>query len=168
MSRASRSARTESTVRLDWLMDQAQRLEIAERITELRIRSPYKQPYMARKLGYESVRGYQKLEQKGTTDFERCEEIAEIHSAWTEDSDDYAFMTASWIYSGKKRTVPTAEDFAKLNGHGETSEASDLDKALDLLEATQSDLDAQAGEIADMQQKLDVLLLRTEPGASGP
>ncbi len=62
-------------------MEEAQRLEIAERITELRERSPFTQPQVAAKLGI-GLRAYQKLEDRGTTKFERCQELAAIHAEW--------------------------------------------------------------------------------------
>lgn len=58
-------------------MDETQRLEIAERIRELRERSPWSQAQMAEKLDL-SLRGYQKMEERGTTKWERVEELAAI------------------------------------------------------------------------------------------
>lgn len=82
VSRPSRRTRTQSTFRLNLLMEEQQRLEIAGRITQLRERSPWGQPQIAEKLGI-GLRAYQKVEAVGTTHYERCEALAEIHKQWT-------------------------------------------------------------------------------------
>lgn len=166
MSGPSRRPRTGSTVRLDWLMDQTQRLEIASRIAQLRERSPFTQPQVADQLGL-TLRGYQKIEAKGTASFERCEELAKIHSVWTGQSEDYPHVTASWIYNGEPTATP---DLAEVLGDP-VPEADDvrelLTDALDRLEAIQSTLDAQNAEIADMRQQIDGLESTPARRASG-
>lgn len=81
-------------------MDADQRQEIAERIIELRERSPYTQPIMADKLGI-SLRGYQKLEENGTQSYERCKELVEIHRAWTARDPHWQHLDAEWIFTGR-------------------------------------------------------------------
>lgn len=80
-------------------MDEKQRLEIAERIRELRERSPLTQPQIAERL-HLTLRGYQKLEQRGTTKYERAQELADIHGV---DPD--------WIWDGREKG-PTPDPFA--------------------------------------------------------
>ncbi len=99
--RPSRRTRTTDTLRLQLLMEERQRLEMAVRITELRERSPFTQPKIAEKLGI-GLRAYQKLESKGTTQFDRCVELAQIHAAWTAGSPDWAHVTAEWIWDGRR------------------------------------------------------------------
>ena len=89
-------------MRLDSLMEEAQRLEIAERITELRERSPFTQPQVATKLGI-GLRAYQKLEDRGTTKFDRCQELADIHAEWMATDPDYSALDATWIWNGRSR-----------------------------------------------------------------
>lgn len=107
MSRPFRGTRPTSTLPLSWLMEETQRQEMGQRIAELRERSPYTQPDMAEKLGI-GLRAYQKLEARGTTKFERCEEIAKIHSAWTGGQEDWQHVDANWIWgrAPKPAAVP--------------------------------------------------------------
>jgi transcriptional regulator with XRE-family HTH domain len=98
----SRRSRTASTFRLELLMEEAQRLEIAARITALRERSPWGQPQIAQKLGI-GLRAYQKVERVGTTHFDRCEEIAAIHQEWTQRDPQWAHADAGWIWDGRAR-----------------------------------------------------------------
>lgn len=98
--RPSRKSRTASTLRLDLLMEEKQRLEIAERIRVLRERSPFTQPDVADKLGIK-LRSYQKLEKQGTTKYERCEELAAIHANWSSHAEGWEHVSADWIWDGR-------------------------------------------------------------------
>ena len=93
VNRPSQFARTASTLRLHHLMEERQRLEIAARVTQLRERSRWTQPDIAEMLGL-TLRGYQKIEEKGTTKYERAEEIARIHGV---DPD--------WVWDGAERSA---------------------------------------------------------------
>jgi transcriptional regulator with XRE-family HTH domain len=83
-------------------MEERQRLEIGQRITALRERSPFTQPVVADKLGI-GLRAYQQLEKVGTTRYERCEELADIHAEWTQRSEDWQHVSADWIWDGQVR-----------------------------------------------------------------
>lgn len=137
-------------------MDEQTRLEIAARIKDLRERSRYTQPELADKLGL-TLRGYQKLEQRGTTKYERVEEIAKIHD---EDPD--------WIWDGRRRGV-TPDVLAALDGDGHGN-PDDFDARFDsfraevlahlsiLRQAEESIPRAEA--IADLHAKLDQIVER--------
>ena len=126
----SNRTRTGATVRLHSLMEEAQKLAIGQRIRELRERSPYKQPAVAERLGI-GLRAYQKLEEVGTTRYERCEELAEIFGA-----------DPMWIWEGRERgSTPDLfgerDQLAALNRkldrileHLGIAEVSELDEAL--------------------------------------
>lgn len=81
-------------------MEEQQRREMGERLSQLRERSPWTQDDMADKLGYKTTRGYQKLEERGTTKFELCERLFDIHAEWTQRSDDWQHVSAEWIWDG--------------------------------------------------------------------
>jgi transcriptional regulator with XRE-family HTH domain len=81
-----------------WLMKEAERRKMGERIRELRERSPYKQRDMARKLRI-STRMYQKNEERGTSDWGRVQKIARIHK-----------VDPLWIWTGEDQPTPTNLD----------------------------------------------------------
>lgn len=172
VSRPSRSPRTGSTVRLDWLMEEAQRLAMAQRITKLRERSPFTQPDIAGKLGI-GLRGYQKLEKVGTTKHERCEELAEIHHEWAKDSPDYGHVSADWIWDGRRPADERAADgqvpdLAQVLGHGDADELRQLlVDALDRLDAMQTTLDGEAVANAEMRSQIAELVKPPRRRASG-
>lgn len=88
-------------------MEAKQKLEIADRIRELRERAPrLTQPLIAEKLGI-GLRAYQKLEAEGTTRYERCEEIAAIHESWAAKDPEWSHVSASWLWDGKERPDDT-------------------------------------------------------------
>jgi transcriptional regulator with XRE-family HTH domain len=97
-------------------VEEAQKLEIAKRIRLLRERSPFGQREIADRLGI-GLRAYQKVEAKGTTRMERCEELAEIHN-----------VTAAWIWSGKKK-LPAPDVLSALE-----DDSDRLDKIEDKLD----------------------------------
>ena len=117
VSGPSRGARPVGTVRLDWLMEATQRLEMAQRIVSLRERSPFTQPKMAARLGI-GLRAYQKLELKGTTKYERCEELVEIHKDWAEGDPEWGHLSADWIWDGRRRDE-TPDLVGALNGESQ-------------------------------------------------
>lgn len=123
-------------------MEEAQRLEIAHRITQLRERSPFTQPAVAAKLGI-GLRAYQKLERVGTTKYERCEELAEIHAEWARDSADWGHVSADWIWDGRIPRGAAPDLLGELNG-----ERTQLDR----IEALLLDLRDRVTELADEQQ----------------
>lgn len=98
-------------------MEEAQRLEIAERIRELRERSPYTQPLVAEKLGI-GLRAYQKMEAQGTTKWERCEELADIYD-----------VDARWIWDGTE-SGETPDLLGALND-GAAAKLDRIEKKLD-------------------------------------
>lgn len=95
-------------------MDEQQRLEIGDRIEHLRKRSPLTQPKIAERLGI-GLRAYQKLEEKGTTHFERCQEIAAIHQEWTERDPEWVHASAAWVWDGRKRPAPAVDFLSALS-----------------------------------------------------
>lgn len=107
-------------------MDEARKLEIGERIRRLREESPYKQQAVADKLGI-GLRAYQKLEEVGTTRWERCEELAEIFEV-----DPY------WIWTGHEKGA-APDIMGTLNGDDRLGriekKLDDVLARLDLFEA---------------------------------
>jgi len=110
-------------------MEEQQRLEMAARITELRERSPYHQPDVARKLNI-GLRAYQKLEARGTGRFERCEELAKIHKTWTARHPEWRHASADWIWDGKVR-ADTPDLMAALSRAEEPSQLDRVEQKLD-------------------------------------
>lgn len=123
VTRPSQIPRTAHTLRLRHLMEERQRLEIADRIRELRERSPYTQPVMADKLGL-TLRGYQKIEERGTTKWERCEAIAKILE-----------VDPRWLWDGTEKGA-SPDPFA-------TSQSAEADAVA-----------ALAGEVHEMRREL--------------
>lgn len=74
------------------LMEQAEKLRIGQRIADARERSRWTQENIADHLGL-TVRGYQKVEEKGTTSYERCEVLAAFL--------DVPGVTPLWLYEGR-------------------------------------------------------------------
>lgn len=153
-SRPSRISRPAGTVPLHCLneeeqalllmrMEEEQRREIGERITQLRERSPFTQPDVAGKLGI-GLRAYQKLERTGTTKYERCEELAKIHAEWTRDSTDWQHVSADWIWDGRMPRSEAPDLMGSLNG-----ERTQLDRIeallLDIRERLRPDEEDQRG-----------------------
>lgn len=88
-------------------MDEAHKLEIAGRIRDLRERSPFNQQNVADKLGI-GLRAYQKVEEVGTTRYERCEELARIFK-----------VDPMWIWEGDAKRGKTPDLMESLNGSGD-------------------------------------------------
>jgi transcriptional regulator with XRE-family HTH domain len=132
----SQIPRTPHTLRLRHLVEAQQRLEIAERIRELRERSPFTQPNLADRLGL-TLRGYQKLEERGTTKWDRVEEIAAIYD-----------VEADWIWSGKERGE-TPDPFA--TSPAAESDLARLERKIDRVLANQAKLLAAADLEPDAQ-----------------
>lgn len=101
---AFRSSRTARTFRLTQLMEEAERLAIGERIKQLREQSPYTQPAMADLMGL-TLRGYQKLEEKGTTIWDHAKTLAKIHD-----------VDVQWIWTGREggASADLADDIAEI------------------------------------------------------
>lgn len=118
--RPSKSPRTPNTLRLAHLMEETQRLEIGHRIRQLREKSRWTQPDLAEKLGL-SLRGYQKLEEKGTTKFERAEAVARIHG-----------VDAGWIWEGTDKG-PTPDVLGALGARGGADQLTRLERKVDAL-----------------------------------
>jgi transcriptional regulator with XRE-family HTH domain len=110
-------------------MEERQRLEIGDRIRTLRERSRWTQPRLANKLGL-SLSGYQKLEQRGTTKWERVEQIAEIHE-----------VDPNWIWEGTERGK-TPNLLAQLETSDAESLSERLAEALEILHSIQAALAA--------------------------
>lgn len=122
------------------LVEQARKLLIGRRLVDARERSRFTQANIADHLGI-STRAYQKVEQKGTTSYERCEQVAGFVEVQR--------VTAEWLYEGTgpgpggpldELDVPVSGDqLAELHSevaelHGELSEVrSDLAHVLSLL-----------------------------------
>jgi hypothetical protein len=152
-TRPSQSARTANTLRLRQLMDETQRLEIAERIHQLQERCPWTEPVVADRLGL-TLRGYQKMEQKGTTKWERAEELAKIHAEWARDDPEWiGRATAGWIWDGRERPVETPDLLGELERPTELAAlraaVEDLRKEL---RAMQSELLAEIGKVRKAQE----------------
>jgi transcriptional regulator with XRE-family HTH domain len=130
-------------------MEEQQRLEMAQRITDLRERSPFTQPVIADKLGI-GLRAYQKLEQRGTTSFERCQEIYEIHREWTSRQADWSHVDSDWIWDGRTRAETPDLMGALLPA------TSQLDRIETMLAAVVEHLDIQPltpSEVADVTER---------------
>jgi transcriptional regulator with XRE-family HTH domain len=130
-NRALCRTRTANTFRLHLLMEEAQRREIAERIRSLRENAPFGQEHIADQLGLK-LRSYQKVEERGTTKYERCLELARVHSSWTRGRSEWAHVDADWLWSGRERgatpdpfAVPTEDRLDAL-----TAAVADLKKQL--------------------------------------
>lgn len=141
-------------------MEETQRLEIARRIKDLRVRSPYTQPKIAAELNI-GLRGYQKLEEKGTTSFERCEEIARIHAGWTKRTPDWTFVDADWIWDGQRRDE-TPDLMGSLGGGSQ----------LNRIEQVLGELDAKLTRLARtatrQEESLAALLRQRQERADAP
>lgn len=120
-------------------MEERQRLEIAQRIRELRDRSPYTQPQVAEKLGI-GLRAYQKLEAHGTTKWERCEELAAI----------FENTTTRWIWDG----TDTAPDLLGQLGGDANERLARIEEALGEVLANQSNLQANQAQVLEGVQGL--------------
>ena len=119
-------------------MEVQQKLEIADRITELRKRSPFTQPQVAEKLGI-GLRAYQKLEAVGTESFERCEEIAKIHSEWSQRDPEWSHVSAPWVWDGVERD---GDLLAALDEATPSSEVRELSEAVGSLRKEVAELSA--------------------------
>lgn len=119
MIRTSQNGASVHSFRLQLLMEEAQKLEMAERIRELRERSPYTQPEVADKLGI-GLRAYQKLEAKGTIRWERAEELAAIYE-----------VAPRWIWDGSG-TGETPDVLSGLDG-SVTERLSRIEERLDAI-----------------------------------
>ena len=73
------------------LVEKARKLGIAARIKDARERSRWRQQDVADHLEI-GIRAYQKLEEKGTSSFERCQEVAEFLGV--------AGVTADYLWDG--------------------------------------------------------------------
>ena len=145
----SRSPRTTSTFRLQELMEEEQKLRIGERITLLRERSPYGQPQIADKLDI-GLRAYQKLEAVGTTKYERCEEIAEIHSSWTKRDPRWKHVNADWIWDGRAAPAETPDVLGALSPNGSAADLkADVDRLLSELDAARLEVLEAISEVHD-------------------
>lgn len=145
VNRPSQFAGNAPSVRLQFVMDEAHRLQIAARIADLRERSPLTQPKIAERLGI-GLRAYQKLEEKGTTKWERVEELAEIHG-----------VTPHYIWDGTEQG-PTPDVLAELNGAG------DLAALRESVDQLRGELLAAVHEASD---EIERLRLRLEGGEFG-
>lgn len=123
-------------------MEEARKLEIAQRIRDLRERSPWGQAAIAEKLGLR-LRSYQKLEKVGTERFERCEELASIHAQWTSRTEGWAHADADWIWDGKVRGA-TPDLLAELSPAG--GNLTQLDRIEQTLAELRRDVSALVAE----------------------
>lgn len=117
-NRPSKRTRHSFTLSAEDLMEEAARREMGARIRELREQSPYKQQHMADRLSI-GLRMYQRIEQRGTTEWERVEQLATIHGA-----------DPHWIWSGKEKPATPS-----LNG--ESGRLARIEEALERVEARQ-------------------------------
>ena len=110
------------TLSAEQLMEEAARREMGARIRDLRERSPYKQAHMAEQLNV-GLRMYQRIEQRGTTEWERVQQIAEIHG-----------VDPHWIWDGEEKPE-TPDLIAQMNG---SSQLDRIEAAIQRLEETQA------------------------------
>lgn len=137
-------------------MEEQQKLEIAARIKMLREVGPYKQPEIADKLGI-GLRGYQKLEVKGTTQHERCQELFAIHRDWLLERPGLEHVTAAWIWDGRDAKSPTPDPFA-------VSQNESAEAPRDLAELDER---AQARHLAVMAELAEIRRLVEDQGTPG-
>lgn len=155
MNAALKNSRSATTLSRDDLMRESQRREMGARIKGLRERSPFTQPEVADKLGIR-LRGYQDHEVRGTTKYERVEELAEIFG-----------VEADWIWYGEERdgTRPASEIEAKLDALLEASmtphppaesdsASEELERKLDVLLAQQTQILAAVDRVHKEQERL--------------
>ena len=113
-------------------LEKERKLQIAERIRELRQNSPYTQEAIAERLGV-TVRAYQKQEKTGGVSYENVEKLAGLHGVETD-----------WILRGDKPATP---DLLGANHDGSQldrmeKQLNDVAEQLDALEVTLSMLAA--------------------------
>lgn len=107
------------------------------RIRELRERSPWKQHHMAEKIGV-GLRMWQRIEQRGTTEWERVEQIAEIH-----DVDPH------WIWSGEEKPA-TPDLMRQLNG----SSSEQLDRIEGMLQRLLNAAGLETDEVTEAAEEV--------------
>lgn len=134
-------------------MDETHKLGIGARIRQLREGSPYKQQTVADKLGI-GLRAYQKLEEVGTTRYERCEELAKIFD-----------VDPEWIWDGEKRDG-TPDLMGQIDG--EPAWATELRNDLKGLRADLNDIREALGLPATPHRPLSTEPLRGLEDAPGP
>ena len=111
------------------LMEAARRHGIATRIRETRERSRWKQHHVAEHLGI-TLRAYQKVEEKGTSDYERCQELADFF--------DVPDVDADYLWEGREKRSP-------LDVFSEQPGGSDLADRLEWIESALQALLAERG-----------------------
>lgn len=125
------------------LVEAARKLAIGRRLAEARERSRWTQENIADHLTI-STRAWQKVEQKGTTSYERCEIVAEFV--------EVPGVTAAWLYEG--RGPGPGEYGDPLDALSPPISRAELDDRLEWIESALHalladrglELDAQRGE----------------------
>jgi transcriptional regulator with XRE-family HTH domain len=145
-----RRSRTPHTVLLDQLMEQQQRKEMGERIAQLRERSPWTQEQVGEKLGYKTPRGYQKLEENGTTKAELIEKLAALHSEWTKRNPDWQHVDANWIWDGR---MPAGNDLMESLNDAQ-SQADLKQQVAEYFEALRAELGEKLDKLNDEVREL--------------
>lgn len=143
-------------------MDEAARLRMGQRITRLRERSPYTQPTVAEKLGV-GLRAYQKLEARGTTKFERCEEIAKIHAKWAKRSKDFSHADAQWIWDG---IVPLETEGAPAT-NGTPDPFAEAESGGDDIAEIRGELAALREDMTKVKASLEIVVKKLSEGVDG-
>lgn len=136
------------------LVEQARKLAIGRRIADARERSRWTQENIADHLGL-STRGYQKVEERGTTSFERCEKLADFF--------DVEGVTAAWLWEarGQGPALSPLDALGPPAGHLDRIEAK-LDDALDLLRRLAGD------DLAETTAQAATAALAEADGQAGP
>lgn len=130
------------------LVEQARKKAIGER-------SRWTQENIADHLGI-TLRGYQKVEQKGTSSYERCEVLA--------DFLDVDGVTAEWLWEGRGRG-PGVELQSPLDAFSEQPEGSELAEEV---RQTNSELAEVRGELSEVRTELRRVLSQLQRGERGP
>lgn len=138
-----RSPRTVRTLRLlltqaeeqQELMDAQRKIEIGQRIKELREASPYPQPVIARAVGV-SLRAYQKWEAGGGISYDNAERLANFHG-----------VEVDWILKGN------TTDAANLEGVSPADQPNILEQLLREVLSRLDELAGPQGRLAALEEQ---------------
>lgn len=156
VTRALARPRTTSTFALQMLRDQQRRLELAARMKELRVESPYTQEAVADKIGLK-LRSYQKAEKTGGISYEKLRKLAKLHN-----------VEFDWLLRGEHDAPPwgrPVEAPGSFVGNGHQP-ADRLTEVLERLAAIETRLQTEQARNAEMRSQIDLLVARSKPDAN--